>query len=75
MGATACIVIPWFADRYVDGDYWRPLAWWIHDHLPYSDLQFSRSSVPSTSSGTNAPANASRLYRATRAIIPTGMAT
>lgn len=40
MGAAACIVIPWFADRYDKGADWRGLAWWIHDHLPYSHLQF-----------------------------------
>ncbi|MBN2629399.1 MAG: hypothetical protein JXR75_02525 [Rhodobacteraceae bacterium] len=39
-GATACIVIPWFADRYEQGEDWRSLAWWIHDHLPYSSLYF-----------------------------------
>jgi hypothetical protein len=40
MGATANIVIPWFADRYEAGADWRSLAWWIHDHLPYSTLVF-----------------------------------
>lgn len=40
MGATACVVLPWFADRYDAGKDWRALAWWIHDHLPYSRLQF-----------------------------------
>lgn len=35
MGATACIVIP----RLLEYD-WRAIAWWIHDHLPYSHLQF-----------------------------------
>ena len=40
MGATACIVIPWFAARYEAGADWRSLAWWIHDHLPYSSLTF-----------------------------------
>ncbi len=35
MGATACIVIP----RLAETD-WRAIAWWIHDHLPYSHLQF-----------------------------------
>jgi len=39
MGAAACIVIPWFADRYAAGADWRALAWWIHDHLPYAHLQ------------------------------------
>lgn len=36
MGATACIVVPSFADRFEAGADWRALAWWIHDHLPYS---------------------------------------
>jgi hypothetical protein len=40
MGATACVVVPWFADRYEKGEDWRSLAWWIHDHLPYSQLCF-----------------------------------
>lgn len=40
MGATACIVIPWFADRFENGADWRSLAWWIHDNLPYSSLYF-----------------------------------
>ncbi|MCC3243989.1 hypothetical protein LG047_01420 [Methylocystis sp. WRRC1] len=40
MGATACIVVPWFMDRFEAGADWRSLAWWIHDHLPYSTLYF-----------------------------------
>ncbi len=36
----ACVVVPWFTDRYTDGADWRSLAYWIHDHLPYSKLQF-----------------------------------
>lgn len=40
MGATACIVVPWFAERYENGADWRSLAWWIHDHLPYSSMYF-----------------------------------
>jgi len=40
LGATACVVVPWFADRYADGADWRALAWWLHDHLPYHHLQF-----------------------------------
>jgi hypothetical protein len=39
-GAAACLVIPWFADRYEKGGDWRGLAWWIHDHLPYAHLEF-----------------------------------
>lgn len=40
MGATTCIVIPWFADQYANGRDWRDLAWWVHDHLPYSSMYF-----------------------------------
>ncbi len=40
IGAMATIVVPWFADRYAEGADWRAMAWWIHDHLPYSQLQF-----------------------------------
>ncbi len=42
IGATACIVIPWFVDwleRHPRHD-WRALAWFIHDHLPYSKMVF-----------------------------------
>ena len=40
LGAMACVLVPWFTDRYANGADWRSLAWWIHDHLPYSRLQF-----------------------------------
>ncbi len=40
MGATACIVVPWFADRFEQGADWRALAWWIHDDLNYSSIYF-----------------------------------
>lgn len=40
MGAMACIVVPWFADKYENGADWRAMAWWVHDHLPYSSLYF-----------------------------------
>jgi hypothetical protein len=40
MGATVCIVVPAFADLYEAGADWRSLAWWIHDHLPYSSLYY-----------------------------------
>ncbi|KUF12156.1 hypothetical protein [Pseudoponticoccus marisrubri] len=38
--AGASIVIPWFARRYADGRDWRDLAWWLHDHLDYSEICF-----------------------------------
>ena len=40
MGAMATVVVPWFADRYAEGMDWRAMAWWIHDNLSYSQLQF-----------------------------------
>ena len=40
MGATACIVIPAFHDAFSGEGDWQKLAWWIHDHLPYSTLYF-----------------------------------
>ena len=38
--AGASVVIPWFADRYEQGRDWRDLAWWMHDHLDYSEIWF-----------------------------------
>lgn len=40
LGAVASVVIPWFAERYGRTGKWEAMAWWIHDHLPYSELQF-----------------------------------
>jgi hypothetical protein len=40
MGAMACIVVPWLVDRLLEGVVWQSMAWWVHDHLPYSQLQF-----------------------------------
>lgn len=40
MGAMATIVLPWLVDRREEGMSWTSMAWWIHDHLPYSELQF-----------------------------------
>lgn len=38
--AGTSLVVPWFADHYAKGRDWRDLAWWIHDHLPYSEMWF-----------------------------------
>jgi hypothetical protein len=40
IGAMATIVVPWLVDRLEAGATWQAMAWWIHDHLPYSELQF-----------------------------------
>lgn len=40
IGAMACIVVNWYLDHYeATGDF-RPLAWYIHDNLPYSSMTF-----------------------------------
>lgn len=39
-GAMACIVIPALADHYENTGDWQSFAWFIHDHLPYSEMTF-----------------------------------
>lgn len=36
LGATACIVVPALLPWYEQYGDWTPLAWWIHDNLPYT---------------------------------------
>ncbi|WEK05064.1 MAG: hypothetical protein P0Y65_02080 [Candidatus Devosia phytovorans] len=40
MGATACVVVNRFVPFYERTGHWEAMAWWIHDHLPYSDMEF-----------------------------------
>ncbi len=40
LGATACIVVPWFIERFDPRDSWQAMAWWVHDNLPYSTVEF-----------------------------------
>ena len=40
MGAMATIVVNSFIPYYEETGNWPSLAWWIHDHLPYSSLFF-----------------------------------
>jgi hypothetical protein len=40
MGAMATIAIPWLVDHGNQVGGWQAMAWWIHDHLHYSELQF-----------------------------------
>lgn len=37
LGATACIVVPALLPWYDQTSDWTPLAWWIHDNLPYAN--------------------------------------
>lgn len=40
MGATACIIVNRCIPYYESTGDWEALAWWIHDHLPYSSMEF-----------------------------------
>lgn len=40
IGAMTTIIVPSFWDRFQKEGDWTKLAWWVHDHLPYSKLQF-----------------------------------
>jgi hypothetical protein len=40
LGAMATIAVPWLVDNAEKGVTWQAMAWWIHDHLPYSELMF-----------------------------------
>ncbi len=40
MGATACIIVHALIPYYEATGGWEALAWWVHDHLPYHDLEF-----------------------------------
>lgn len=43
LGATACVFIPWFTEQFERGRDWRDLAYWLHDHLAYSEIVFFRA--------------------------------
>ena len=40
MGATACVLVNSFVPYYERTGDWEAMAWWVHDHLPYSDMEF-----------------------------------
>lgn len=40
MGATACIIVNAFIPHYEATGRWEAMAWWVHDHLPYSAMEF-----------------------------------
>lgn len=39
-GAMATIIVHAFIPHYAATGRWEAMAWWVHDHLPYSELQF-----------------------------------
>jgi len=40
MGATACIIVNRFVPYYERTGDWPAMAWWVHDHLPYHEMEF-----------------------------------
>ena len=70
MGACACIVVPWFADQYDRGRDWRDLAWWVHDHLPYSDMFFFPKRAALNLTWREDPARRIASYIAPKGLIP-----
>ena len=70
MGATACVVVPAFHDRFNQPGDWQKLAWWIHDHLPYSELYFFPVYFAFNISWHERPARTIKSYAA-----PTGTLT
>lgn len=40
MGVTACIVVNRFVPYFERTGDWEAMAWWVHDHLPYHDMEF-----------------------------------
>jgi len=40
MGATACVVVNRLIPYYERTGDWEAMAWWVHDHLPYHDMEF-----------------------------------
>lgn len=43
LGASATVVVPGYLDYWEKTSDWRPLGWWIRDHLEhYADVQFFR---------------------------------
>lgn len=40
MGAMATVIVHAFIPYYQRSGHWEAMAWWVHDHLPYSTLLF-----------------------------------
>ena len=40
MGAMATVIVHAVIPLYQSTGRWEPLAWWVHDRLPYSAVQF-----------------------------------
>jgi hypothetical protein len=67
----ACIVIISFVARLAEVTSWQGMTRWIHDHLPYSQLQFFPK-LSAFNIGAGAPqARNLQLHPSTRLLNPT----
>jgi hypothetical protein len=40
IGAMATVVVHALIPYYERTGHWEAMAWWVHDHLPYSEMEF-----------------------------------
>jgi len=40
IGATATVVVNSYVDYYERTGDWQAIAWWVHDHLDYGEMEF-----------------------------------
>ena len=62
LGATVSIVVTAFVDLYEELGDWRPLAWFIHDHLPYGSMYFFPKLAAFNLNWSEAPARWIKSY-------------
>ncbi|PVA11409.1 hypothetical protein DC366_05965 [Pelagivirga sediminicola] len=67
--ACTSLVIPWFADQYTRGRDWRDLAWWLHDHLEYSEIYFFPKLCAMNLTWSDAPRRTISSYIAPRGLL------
>jgi hypothetical protein len=63
------VVVPWLLDRLDHGVSWPAMAWWIHDHLPYSALQFFPKLLAFNIAWSDAPKRQIWSYVAPRGVL------
>lgn len=40
MGATATVIVHRVIPYFRRTGHWEAIAWWVHDHLPYAEMEF-----------------------------------
>ncbi len=69
MGAMATIIVPWLLDNRHNTRSWEAMAWWIHDHLPYSDMIFHAKLTAFNVSWREQPERRIHSYVAPRGVL------